>query len=147
MRFIPRLRGWLASAWTFAKSALTGALATVVDFVILLFLVEICALAPALANVPALLGGAVAQFLGNRHFVFAARDGERGELRRQVVLFALAEGLTLALNALAFHVLAVVLAVPYAIARPLGTFVVFTFVSYPLWRLVFRVRPAPEVHP
>ena len=147
MHFGRRFRALAASVWTFAKSAMTGAIATLADFAILLFLVEILHVAPAVANVPALLGGANAQFLGNRHFVFAAREAERGSLRRQVVLFALAEGLTLALNALAFHVLAVVIGVPYAIARPVGTFVVFTCVSDPLWRLVFRGEPRAEAHP
>ncbi|MCC7537640.1 MAG: GtrA family protein [Deltaproteobacteria bacterium] len=138
MRFALRCWNAWTSVWTFAKSALTGAIATLVDFAILLFLVEILHVAPALANVPALIGGAVAQFVGNRHFAFAARGAQRADWRRQAVLFVLAEGLTLALNALAFHVLAIWLRVPYALARPVGTFVVFACVSYPIWRWVFR---------
>lgn len=122
------------------RGAGVGAVATLLDLVVLLFLVEVVGLAPLMANVPALLVGAVAQFIGCRHLVFRATDGALG---RQAAGFALTEMATLALNAAAFHLLVAVTAVPYPLARPLGTFLVFVLFSFPVWRLVFRgVRPA-----
>lgn len=125
---------------TLAKSVATGGAATVADMISLVFLVEIAGLSPPVASLPALFVGALVQFLGNRHFVFAARGHERGSLPRQAVLFALAEGATLTLNALVFYLLSSMLGVPYPIARAAGTFLVFAGFSYPIWRRIFVGR-------
>ena len=123
-----------------ARGAAVGVVATAADLLLLAVLVEVSGLSPLVANVPALLAGAAVQFLGCRHLVF---DAGSGSLGRQVVGFSLAEAGTLALNALAFHALVTLSPVPYAIARPLGTFLVFIGFSYPVWHLVFR-RPRPN---
>lgn len=125
----------METALRFARGAGVGVVATVVDLLTLALLVEVASLHPTLANVPALLVGAAVQFVGCRHVVFGAGDGS---LRRQLVGFALAEAGTLLLNALAFHALVTLTPVPYALARPLGTFLVFIGFSYPVWQRVFR---------
>lgn len=117
------------------RSAGVGAAATGADLLVLALLVEVGGLAPTVANVPALLVGAAVQFFGCRHLVFDAADGALG---RQIGGFALAEAGTLALNGLAFHLLVTATPVPYALARPLGTFLVFAGFSYPIWHVVFR---------
>jgi len=125
----------MARVIRFLRGAGVGIAATAADLMALAVLVELFTLAPTVANVPALLVGALVQFLGCRHLVF---DAAGGSLRRQAVGFALAEAGTLALNGLAFHLLVTLTPVPYALARPVGTFVVFVGFSYPVWHLVFR---------
>jgi putative flippase GtrA len=122
----------------FARSAMVGGAATVTDFVALVLLVEVAGLTPRAANVPALVAGALVQFLGNRHFTFRAAGGAWG---RQAARFAVAEAVTLALNAGAFWALTGA-GVPYVLARPVGTFLIFVGVSYPLWQRVFKPAPA-----
>lgn len=76
--------------------------------------------------------------------MFGATDGS---VRRQLVGFASVELATLALNGVAYHLLVTLTPIPYALARPLGTFLVFAAFSYPLWHRVFRPRPASRVTP
>ena len=128
---------FLARAYRFVRGAGVGLVATVVDLLALAILVELVGLAPTIANVPALLAGAAVQFLGCRHLVFRAGAGS---LRRQLGGFVFAEAATLLMNALAFHLLVTLTPVPYALARPIGTFLVFAGFSYPVWHLVFAER-------
>jgi len=122
--------------WRLARSAGVGAVATVTDLLVLAFLVEVCRLPPTVANVPALVAGAVVQFLGCRHLVFATTEGG-ASLRRQIVGFVLTEAGTLTLNGIAFHLMVTLTPVPYALARPLATFLIFVGFSYPMWTRVF----------
>jgi putative flippase GtrA len=114
-----------------------GAVASLVDLVVLVVCVEALEVAPTVANAPALLAGALVQFVGCRHLVFRAHDGALG---RQIVAFAATEAATLALNAIAFHLLVTLTPIPYGAARLLGTFVVFAGFSFPIWHRVFRRR-------
>ncbi len=126
----------------FTRSALTGALATLVDLGMVALLVGVLRQKPEVASVPALLAGALVQFLGGRHFAFRAREGS---LARQAMLFTLVEIGTLALNAALYHVVAVnvPLGVTGAlIARLVTTNLVFVGFSYPLWKWAFAV-PRP----
>jgi putative flippase GtrA len=138
-----RSRAALARLETFARSLLTGGAATLADLGVIAFAVGVLHASPAAANVPALLVGAAVQFLGNRHFAFRAAAGG---LRRQLVLFAITEAVTMALNAALYHVVAthVVLSAPGAVlARAITTNAVFLCWSYPVWRRVFQpVAPA-----
>ena len=125
----------------FSRGLSVGAVATLVDLAALTILVRVFQLSPLVANVPALCTGAVVQFLGCRHLVFGA---QAGDARKQAALFALTEVGTLAANALAFHLLVAALHVPFVIARPVGTFVVFVGFSYPLWHLTFARSRASD---
>lgn len=125
----------LARVWRFGRSVLVGGAATLADWAALLLMVEAFKQTAVVANVPALAIGMAVQFIGCRHLVFQAA---RGSLRRQLGGFAVVEVLTLALNGLTFHVLVTLTPVPYWLARPLGTFVVFAGFSYPLWKWVFH---------
>lgn len=124
-----------------ARSAGIGLLATAVDLAVLALLVEVAGLTPAWANGPALLAGAVVQFIGCRYLVFSA---SAGSLKKQLLGFGVTEAATLALNAVAFHLLVTLTPVPYPLARPIGTFLVFVGFSFPMWSLVFRPQARAE---
>lgn len=117
-----------------------GGLATLVDLGLLVLLVEVFGLSPEAANVPALLGGAVVQFVGCRELVFRS---DKRSVRSTLVPFALVEVGTLLLNALLFVGLVKLLPLPYAAVRLFTTFVVFVGFSFPAWHWVFA--PKSEV--
>lgn len=135
---------------TFARSALTGGAATLVDLAVIGLAVGVLHAPATAANVPALLAGAVVQFLGNRHFAFRAKGGD---VRRQAALFALTEIVTLLLNGALYHVVAthfVLGAATAMLARAITTNAVFLLWSYPVWSRIFQpgsgVRPrSPEL--
>ena len=130
---------------TFARSALTGGAATLVDLGVIALVVGLLHLAPAVANVPALLAGAVVQFFGNRHFAFR---GGSGGLARQAALFVVTEAITLLLNGGVYHL--VVTHVPLGahavvgavLLRAVTTNLVFVLWSYPVWKRIFAPAPA-----
>lgn len=131
----------LARLATFARSALTGGAATLVDLGVVAFAVGILRVPAAAANVPALLAGAVVQFVGNRRFAFRAQGGD---VRRQAALFALSEAVTLLLNGLLYHLVATHFTLGTAsavVARAVTTNLVFVLWSYPVWSRIFQ--PAP----
>ena len=133
----------------FSRSVVVGAVATAVDVGSLFFLVDVIGFAPVVANVPSLLAGAVVQFVGCRYFVF---DGDGRSLLRQVLGYGAVEIGTLLLNGVAFHVLVSWTPTPYALARPVGTFLVFALFSYPAWSRVFAPamragRPCDRARP
>lgn len=128
----------LARLATFARSALTGGAATLVDLAVIGGAVGILHVSAAAANLPALLAGAVVQFLGNRHFAFRAGGGD---LRRQAALFVLSEAVTMLLNGALYHAVATHLVLGAAtamLARAITTNAVFLLWSYPVWSHIFR---------
>ena len=122
----------------FITSLGVGGVATLVDLLALALLVEAFGLSANQANVPALLAGAAVQFIGCRHLVFRAGEGQ---LSKQVLGFVGVEIATLALNGLLFHALLVLTPLPYVLVRVIGTFLVYVSFSYPMWHLVFAERP------
>jgi putative flippase GtrA len=136
----------LARLATFARSALTGGAATLVDLGVIAFAVGVLGVSAAAANLPALLAGAAVQFAGNRHFAFRAGGGDA---RRQAALFALTEAVTMALNAALYHLVVTRVALGpggAVIARAITTNLVFVLWSYPVWSRIFRpAPPAPAM--
>ena len=132
----------LARLARLARAGIAGAAATLVDLGVLAFLVTGLHIDARAASVPALLAGGVANFVGNRHFAFRAREGN---LVRQAVLYAVVEAMALAFNGLLYD--AVLRHWPgatsaYWAIRLATSHAVFLLWSYPLWRRVFAV-PAP----
>lgn len=124
---------------TFVRSVLTGAAATVVDLAVLAVAIGLIGLSARAANLPALLAGAVIQFVGSRHYAF---DAAHGSLRRQLMWFTLVEVGALALNALGYDLVAQLApldALGAVIVRLGVSSIVFVGFSYPLWRRVFKV--------
>ena len=118
-----------------ARSAGVGLVATAVDLGALLLLVQACGLDPRVANVPALLLGVVAQFLGNKLVAFRDRSPDVG---RQGARFLLVEAGALLLNAAAFHLLVTLTPLPYPAARVLGQSLIYFGYSFPLWGRIFQ---------
>jgi putative flippase GtrA len=137
---------------TFARSALTGGAATLVDLGVIAFAVGLLHVTPAAANAPALLAGAAVQFFGNRHFAFRSKGGS---LARQAGLFAVTEVVTLLLNFLLYHLVVTHVALGPAgavLVRAITTNAVFVLWSYPVWSRIFgqapgRAEPALLTHP
>ncbi len=132
----------------FARSALAGGAATLVDLGVLGLLVGVVHVSAAAANLPAALAGAVVQFAGNRRFAFRSK----GPIAREALLFGAAEVVTLGLNVGLFHVVDVGAALlggqgalgagRAMLARAATTNLVFVAWSYPAWKWVF----APARH-
>lgn len=123
----------------FIRSLLVGGAATLVDFIVLEIAVRLLSIEATRAKIPALAAGALTQFIGSRTFAFRA---QAGNLTRQAVLFMAAELATLTMNWLVFRTLLRFVHLRLEVANFLGTFLVFVFFSYPIWRIVFRVPPA-----
>ena len=123
------------------RSALVGAAATLLDLVALRGLIGGLGINPGLANVPALLLGAAAQFFGNKHLAFEDRAQGRAAAG-QAGKFAAVEAGALLLNAILFQLLVSLARVPYLAARPAASALVYLGYSYPLWRRIFRQEHA-----
>ena len=123
---------------SFQKSAVVGLAATLTDLGMLALLVHGLGVSPALANVPALFLGVMVQFVGNKLWAFEDRSTEPAALMRQGSLFLAVEVIAFALNALLFHLTAVVLGVPALAARVVVSAAVYFGFSYRLWAIIFR---------
>jgi putative flippase GtrA len=124
------------------RAGAAGIAATAVDLGVLSILVSVLHVDARVANVPALVAGGVANFLGNRHFAFRAGAGS---VTRQAVGYTVVELVALALNGLLYDfVLRVAPEATHAYwaVRLVTSHVVFLAWSYPLWRRVFAVRAA-----
>lgn len=130
----------LQAIFTLLRGSAVGIVATAADMAVLALFVELLHWTPARANVPALLAGAVIQFLGCRHLVFRASGGS---IPKQVLAFAVTEAGTLTLNGIVFHLLVSFSPLPYALVRMIGTFLVFIGFSYPMWGRIFRPAAGP----
>ena len=122
---------------TLLRAVVVGVGATLVDLGALWLLVNIFDWPPTAANVPALLVGAAAQFVGCKLFAFECRSPR---VVRQGGQFALVEAGALVLNALLFHLFVTATPIPYPAARLLGSTLVYFGYSYPLWRRIFDRR-------
>lgn len=122
------------------RAGIAGGIATLVDLATLSFLVSVLGLHARIASVPALILGGIANFVGNRHYAFRAREGS---LSKQAVLYTIVEVMALAMNGFLYD--AVLHAFPqtthaYWLVRLATSHVVFLCWSYPLWSRVFRVK-------
>jgi putative flippase GtrA len=118
-----------------------GLMATAADLAVLTLLV-VAGLDPKVASFPALLVGGAVNFFANRHFAFRARAGHVG---KQAIGYTVVEIVALGLNALLYDfVLRTMPMTAHAfwLVRLVTSHVVFLCWSYPLWRRVFRVKPA-----
>jgi putative flippase GtrA len=122
-------------------SGFGGAVATAIDVSVLVQMVQHQAPIEAAAFCGA-AAGAVMNFALNKYIAF----GDRSPISpHQLVRFGLVAVATAALMAVAMHVVAVVLGVPYLAAKLICAVVVFAAWTYPAQRrLVFR-RPAHVV--
>lgn len=122
-------------------SGFGGAVATLVDVSVLVHMVQHGA-PIAVAAFSGAAAGAVMNFAWNKYVAFRDRSPISP---RQLVRFGLVSVATALLMALAMHIVAVMLGVPYLLAKLICAVVVFVAWTYPAQRrLVFR-RHAPAV--
>jgi putative flippase GtrA len=123
---------------------MAGLAATGASLASLALLVHVIHLTPRQANIPALLVGAIVNFVGNRRFAFHAQKGKAStQLRR----FVFVEIGTLAFNALLFDLALRLWPGLKQWFLPLGIVtnaIVYFGWSYPLWHRVFRKRERKE---
>jgi putative flippase GtrA len=124
-------------------SGLAGAAGTVIDFAVLVLLVELTTCSIPLSAFLGATSGAAVCFLMNKHIAF--RDRSPVTLR-QLARFGLVAVASALLMALAMRIVAVDLRVPYLAAKALCAALIFIVWTYPAQRrLVFVRRPAPAV--
>lgn len=128
---------------TLRKSAVVGLLATLADMALIALMVHGLAVAPAIANVPALTVGLLIQFWGNKRYAFQDKSPVT---TRQTSAFLAVELVAFALNAVFFHVLAVGFEVTPLLSRAIASAFVYFAFSYRLWQIIFRqpTGPSPE---
>jgi putative flippase GtrA len=122
------------------RAGAAGLVATAADLATLTLLVSVFHVDARLASLPALVAGGVANFVGNRHFAFRAREGS---FARQAVGYTVVELVALALNGVLYDTILRVVpgaAHAYWAVRLVTSHAVFLGWSYPLWRRVFAVR-------
>ena len=128
---------------TVARSGVAGIAATASDVATLTLLVKLFGLDPRAANVPALLVGAIVNFIGNRYAFRAANGGAA----QQAVGYSIVELVALGLNGVLYEL--VLRVVPqtgamFWLVRLVVSCAVFLGWSYPLWRRVFRPKRRPS---
>jgi putative flippase GtrA len=137
-----RARKLAARLLELLRAGAAGIAATAVDLATLALLVSVFHVDARIASLPALVCGGIANFVGNRHFAFRAREGS---LAKQALGYTVVELIALALNGVLYDT--VLRTVPnaahaYWAVRLVTSHVVFLCWSYPLWRRVFAVRRA-----
>jgi putative flippase GtrA len=122
------------------RSSTVGIFATLSDLTTLFLLIEVGGLSPEWANVPSLVPGLAVMFVGNKYFAFGDRSRQ---IVKQGVRFLFVEAWAFLINALLFHVLTKEVAVPFLLARMLGTCIVYLGFSFPFWTFIFHKTPPP----
>jgi putative flippase GtrA len=125
------------------RVGVSGVVATSLDIAALVFLVEAMRSHVTLAAFLAAALGGVCNFLINKYWAF--RDGAPIDLR-QVTVYAFVSLVTAAFVAATVHLLAVVMVLPYLLAKAIAAVLVFLVWTYPAQaRLVFPLAEHPEM--
>jgi putative flippase GtrA len=124
------------------RVGVSGVVATGIDIAALILLVEALRSHVTLAAFLAAALGGVCNFLINKYWAF--RDGSRIDLR-QVTVYGFVSLVTAAFVAAAVHVLAVIMVLPYLLAKAIAAALVFLVWTYPAQsRLVFPCSDEPD---
>ena len=117
------------------RVGVSGMVATAIDVGALVFLVEVARTHVTLAAFLAAALGGVTNFLVNKYWAF---EDEAPLEIRQITIYALVSLVTAAFVAAAVHILAVLIGLPYLIAKAVAAALVFLVWTYPAQaRLVF----------
>lgn len=123
------------------KSSAVGLIATACDLATTSLLVRGFDFTKQEANIPGLIPGVAAMFIGNKYFAF---QDQSKKLVKQGLLFAAIEAVGVGLNALFFHLIVTWFDWHEAIARLVGTNLTYLGFSFPMWNwLVFKIRVKP----
>jgi putative flippase GtrA len=118
---------------------MTAVVSTIVDYSVMIAIVELTRLGPVAATPIAAFAGAITNFTMNRNFTYraAGHDSIRGQLWR----FVLVAGGSLALNTLGEYLFLKVPYLHYFFARVITSTIVSNVWNYPLLRFfVFSER-------
>jgi putative flippase GtrA len=117
------------------RVGVSGIVATTVDVTALVLLVELLRSHVTIAAFLAASLGGVTNFFINKYWAF---DDDAPLQIRQIAIYALVSLVTAAFTAAAIHILAVLIGVPYLIAKAIAAALVFLIWTYPAQaRLVF----------
>lgn len=117
------------------RVGVSGIVATGIDVAALIALVEVFRSHVTVAAFIAAALGGVTNFFMNKYWAF---DDESPLEIRQVAIYALVSLVTAAFTAAAIHILAVLIGIPYLIAKAIAAALVFVLWTYPAQaRLVF----------
>jgi putative flippase GtrA len=123
------------------KVGVSGVVATAIDVVTLILLVEGVGAHVTVAAFLAAIAGGIANFFVNKYWAF--KDPTPIDLR-QVASYALVSLVTAMFVAASIHVFAVLIGLPYLLAKGMAAVLVFLLWSYPAQsRLVFRPGAQP----
>jgi putative flippase GtrA len=124
--------------WEWIRHHMTAVVSTIVDYSVMIAIVELTALGPVAATPIAAFAGAITNFTMNRHFTYRAGGSSiRGQLWR----FVLVSGASLALNTLGEYLFLKVPHLHYFFARVITSTIVSNVWNYPLLRFfVFSER-------
>ena len=117
------------------RVGLSGVIATFIDVCSLVVLVELAGVHVTMAAFLAAALGGVTNFLVNKYWAF---DDDAPFELRQCTLYALVSLVTAAFVAVSIHILAVMLGLPYLLAKAIAAILVFLVWTYPAQaRIVF----------
>jgi putative flippase GtrA len=123
--------------WEWIRHHTTAVISTIVDYSVMVGIVEFAKLSPVAATPIAAFAGAVTNFTVNRRFTYRA---VHNPLRSQLLRFVLVSGCSLGLNTLG-EFLFLKLHLHYFLARVLSSIIVSNVWNYPMLRFfVFSER-------
>ncbi|MFL5812636.1 MAG: GtrA family protein [Bdellovibrionia bacterium] len=121
---------------SFSRSQVASAAATLIDFVLLFFLAEVCHVWYVAATAAGALAGAVTNFVMNRQWSFLATDQHWSN---QAKRYALVSGGSLLLNSGGVYLMTESLHVHYSVSVVVISFMVGWAFNFPMQRhYVFR---------
>lgn len=126
-----------SSIQTFFKAQTTAVIATTVDFLVYIALVELLSVWYVFSAALGALSGAVCGFLLGRHWCFNAQDGH---LSTQGVRYILVSGMSLVLNTSGVYLFTDIFGMHYIMSKVFIAVIVAVFFNFPLHRYyVFKV--------
>jgi putative flippase GtrA len=138
-------RSTSAALWEWIRHHIASIAATIVDYGLMITLVEVGGLRPVPATALGALAGAVTNFTLGRVFTYRATDASLGG---QSWRYALVSAASLALNAGGEHLFSNILGLQYLVARVITSVIVSNAWNYPLQRFfVFSRRADGSEHP
>lgn len=121
---------------TFLKSQVTAALATTVDFVVIVLLVELFSVWYVLAAAIAGFCGALSSFFLGRHWTFLSKDDK---WHHQAQRYTLVAAGSMALNTIGIYILTDGLDLHYMVSKVTMSIIVSLGFNYPMQKnFVFR---------
>jgi len=124
--------------WQWIRHHMTAIISTIVDYSVMVGIVEFSALGPVAATPIAAFAGAVTNFSVNRNFTYRAGDRP---IKGQLLRFVLVSGASLGWNTLGEFLFLKIPHLHYFVARVITSIIVSNVWNYPLLRFfVFSER-------